>query len=74
MQIAAFGAGKSIFRAEGSIENDKCRLDGGPNEIRTDGTVRRRFGLFGPEFALFHMKSTGEGNWRENSPAYMGRG
>jgi hypothetical protein len=26
MQIAAFGAGKSIFGAEGNIENDKCRL------------------------------------------------
>jgi hypothetical protein len=34
MQIAAFGAGKSMFRAEGNIETDKCRLVGGEGGIR----------------------------------------
>lgn len=43
-------------------EGESARRDGGPNEIRTGGSVRHRFGLFGPESALFNMKSTGERN------------
>src|ERR1700719_3838477 len=39
MQIAAFGAGKPTFQAEGNIENDKCRLNGGGGGIRTPGTL-----------------------------------
>jgi hypothetical protein len=71
MQIAAFGAGKSIFQAEGNVENDKCGLDGGEGGIRTRGSVRHRFGFFAAKFALRQSKPTRERNTEKIGPGVM---